>query len=154
MATKVADVMTRKVETVKPETGVKEAARIMSEKDIGALPVVDDSGRLVGLVTESDLIMQDVKVRFPSYFQLLDGYVYLGSLSRFEQQLKKAVAARVADVMSTDITTAKSGATLEDVATIMVDKEISRVPIVDDEGKVIGIIAKHDLVRAISRGQA
>ncbi|RJQ53600.1 MAG: CBS domain-containing protein [Actinobacteria bacterium] len=151
MATKIREIMSRDVKTVTPETGVKDAARIMVENDIGALPVVNQAGQLVGLVTESDLILQDVKVRFPSYLQLLDGFIYLGSLSRFENTLRRAVAARVADVMSTDVLTIKGDAGVEDAATMMVERDISRLPVVNDEGAIEGIVTKHDIVRAISR---
>lgn len=151
MGMKTKDVMSWDVKTVTVETAVKEAARLMTEGDIGALPVVDDTGNLVGMVTESDLIMQDVKVHFPTYFQLLDGFVYLGSISKFEERLKRAVAAKVGDVMTTDLSTVSADADVEEVATMMVDRDISRVPVLEN-GKLIGIITKHDIVRAISRG--
>jgi len=151
MPMKTRDVMSKDVKTVTMETTVKEAARLMSEGDVGALPVVDDAGSLVGMVTESDLIMQDVKVHFPTYFQLLDGFVYLGSISKFEHQLKRAVAAKIGDVMATDLATVTADADVEDVATMMVDRDISRIPVLEG-GKLVGIITKHDIVRAISRG--
>jgi len=68
----VSDIMTVDPVTVVPETGVTEAAQLMVDNRIGALPVLQD-GRLVGLVTEGDLIHQDVKLEFPTYIQLLDG---------------------------------------------------------------------------------
>ena len=151
MAMKVREIMSRDVKTVTPATSVKDAAQMMIDSDIGALPVMDEGGDLAGMVTESDLIMQDVKVHFPTYFQLLDGFVYLGSISKFESQLKKAVAARVSDVMTTDIVTVTAEADVEDVATMMVERDISRIPVLED-GKLAGIVTKHDIVRAISRG--
>lgn len=149
--TRVREIMSADVKTVAPDTTVKEAAQLMVESDIGALPVLGDEGHLVGMVTEGDLIMQDVRVHFPTYFQLLDGFVYLGSITKFEHQLKKAVAARVSDVMTSDLVTVSGGADIEDVATIMVDRDISRVPVVEED-RLVGIITKHDIVRAISRG--
>jgi len=151
MPMKTRDVMSKDVKTVTAETTVKEAAQLMTEGDVGALPVVDDAGKLVGMVTESDLIMQDVKVHFPTYFQLLDGFVYLGSISKFENQLKRAVAAKVGDVMATDLATVTADTDVEDVATMMVDRDVSRIPVLGD-GKLVGIITKHDIVRAMSRG--
>lgn len=151
MTMKARDVMSTNVRTVTADTSVKDAATMMAESDIGALPVMDEGGRLVGMVTESDLIMRDVKVHFPTYFQLLDGFVYLGSIARFEHQLKKAVAAKVGDVMTRDVATVDGETDVEEIATMMVDRDISRVPVLE-EGKLSGIVTKHDIVRAISKG--
>lgn len=151
MAAIVRDVMSRELKTVTAQTSVKEAAGMMTDSNIGALPVVDEAGSLIGLVTDGDLIMQDVKVHFPTYFQLLDGFVYLGSISKFERQLKKSVAAKVSDVMTTEVATIDAGADIEEAATLMVDRDISRIPVLEG-GKLVGIVTKHDIVRAISRG--
>ena len=143
------DVMTADPVTVEPAMSVKEAARLMSERHVGALPVVDDSG-LVGIVTEGDLIMQDVKVRFPTTIHLLDAFIfYPPSQGRLETELKKAVAATVDDVMSREPVTVKATDTIEDVATVMVDRDVSRLPVLDD-GRLVGIISKSDLVRTIA----
>ena len=128
------------------------ARELMSERHVGCLPVLDpDSGVMFGIVTESDLIMQDVKVHFPTYLHLLDGFIYLESFSRFEAELKKAVAATLADVMSTPVVTAGPDADAETLATLMVEKHVSRVPILEGD-RLIGIVSKGDIVRSIGRG--
>lgn len=148
---KAKDVMTRGLVTFTKETSVKEATEALVKKKIGGAPVVDDEGGLIGIVSESDLIMQDVKLHFPTYIQLLDGYIYLPrSLERFEEAFKKAVGAKVGDVMTTDVVTVDEDASLEDVATLMIDQDISRVPVMAD-GKLVGIITKGDIVKAISK---
>ncbi len=96
------DIMTPDPVTIGRDVPVVDAARIMVERNIGSLPVVED-GRLVGLVSEGDLIMQDVKIEFPTYIHLLDGFImYPPAHARFEGELKKAVAATVGDVMTSD----------------------------------------------------
>lgn len=150
MAVTARELMTTDVVTVAPGTSVKDAARLMDEKRIGCLPVLDDAGAMVGIVTESDLIMQDVKVHFPSYIHLLDGFIYLESFSRFEQALKKAVAATVKDVMSAPVVTAAPDADVESLATLMVERHIGRIPIVED-GRLVGVVSKRDIVRSIGR---
>jgi CBS domain-containing protein len=143
------DIMTPDPVTVSPGMTVKEAAKLMVERKVGALPVVE-GGALIGLVTEGDLIMQDVKMEFPSYIHLLDGFIfYPPSTQRFEKELKKAVAAYVSDVMTPDPVSVTSQATVEDVATLMVDKEVSRVPVVDGD-VLVGIISKSDIVRSLA----
>lgn len=150
MAVTARELMTTDVVTVSPDTSVKEAAQLMSEKHIGSLPVLNDSGELIGIVTESDLIMQDVKVHFPSYVHLLDGFIYLESYSRFEKELKKAVAAAVRDVMTSPVVTAGPDTDVETLATLMMEKHIGRVPIVEGS-RLAGVVSKRDIVRSIGR---
>jgi CBS domain-containing protein len=142
------DIMTPDPVTVGPDTTVTEAARLMSDKRIGALPVVE-KGRMVGLVTEGDLIMQDVKVHFPTYLSLLGGYVFApGASDRFETSLRKAVAATVSDVMTREPITVTPDALVTDVATLLVERDIARVPVMDGEA-VVGIVSKSDIVRSL-----
>mgnify|MGYP001288023508 CR=1 FL=1 len=145
---KARDIMTTEPVTVSPDLSVKDAARLMVEKRVGALPVLD-AGKLVGIVTEGDLIMQDVRLEFPTYLHLLDGFIlYPGATAKFESELKKAVAANVDNVMTTNVVTVSADATVEDVATLMVDRDVSRVPVMDGD-EVVGIISKSDIVRSL-----
>jgi CBS domain-containing protein len=143
------DIMTADPVTVGPELSVTDAAHIMTERHVGALPVVD-KGRMVGLVTEGDLIMQDARVHFPTYLSLLGGYVFApGASDRFESALRKAVAATVADVMTREPVTVTGDALISDVATLMVERDIARVPVMDGEA-LVGIISKSDIVRSLA----
>lgn len=148
--TPVSEIMTKNPILLKPGTPVDEAADIFTKNNIGGAPVVDDNGRLAGIVTETDLLMQDVRLHFPTSIQLLAGTIYLESMKKFEDQLKKAVAAKVEDVMTRDVVTVKEYDTVETVATLMVEKDIGRIPVLSHDGKVSGIVAKKDLVKAIS----
>lgn len=145
------DIMTPDPITVGPEMTVTDAAQLMTERHIGALPVVE-GGRMVGLVTESDLIMQDARVHFPTYLSLLGGYIlWPGSTERFESSLRKAVGATVADVMTSEPVTVTPDVALGDVATLLMDRDVSRVPVMQGDA-VVGIISKHDIVRSIAQG--
>jgi len=142
------DIMTKDPLTVTGDLSVTDAARLMVENRVGALPVLAGE-ELVGLVTEGDLIMRDVKVEFPTYLHLLDGFImYPPATARFESELKKAVGATVEDVMSTDPVTVEADMSVSDVATLMVDRDVSRVPVLD-AGKLVGIISKSDIVRSL-----
>jgi len=142
--------MTRDPVTVSPDTPVTDAAHLMSERHIGSLPVLDSEGALIGLVSESDLIMQDAKLHFPTYLHLLGGFIfYPGSTERFETDLRKAVGATVGDVMTSEPLTVTRDAGISDVATLMVEREVSRVPVLDG-GRLVGIVSKSDIVRAIA----
>ena len=153
MADTARDIMTRNPITVGPGVSVTDAAKLMVERNIGALPVVD-GGVLLGLVTEGDLIMSDVRLQFPTYIHLLDGFImYPPATTRFEHELKKAVAAKVRDVMTAEPITVQASATIEDVATLLVERGISRVPVLDDD-ELVGIITKSDVVRSMFGGHS
>lgn len=142
------DIMTSNPITVGRELSVTDAARLMVEKSVGALPVMEGD-ELVGIVTEGDLIMRDVKVEFPTYLHLLDGFImYPGATARFESELKKAVGATVGDVMSVDPIVVQAAATVGDVATLMVEQDVSRVPVLDGD-RLVGIVSKSDIVRSL-----
>jgi len=144
----VKDIMSADPLTIGPEASVTEAAMVMVENKVGALPVMEDD-RLIGIVTEGDLIMQDVKLEYPTYLHLLDGFImYPGATARFESELKKAVAADVRTVMTESPVTVQLDATLEDAATLLVAKDVSRLPVLDGD-KLVGIVSKSDIVRSL-----
>lgn len=145
---KTRDIMTKDPITVARDLSVTDAARIMVENRIGALPVLEGD-TLVGLVTEGDLIMRDVKVEFPTYLHLLDGFImYPPATARFESELKKAVGATVEDVMTADPVTIQADTLVGDVATTMVERDVSRIPVLDGE-RLVGIVSKSDIVRSL-----
>lgn len=147
---KAKDIMTTNVLTVSKGASVKDIAKLFTDKKIGGAPVVDENGKVIGIVTDGDLIMQDVKIHYPHYLNLLDGFIILGSTKKFEEQLRKAIGAQVQDVMTEDVITVEEGASVEDVATAMMEKHVSRLPVVR-EGKLVGMITRGDIVKAISR---
>ena len=148
--TLVRRVMTTDLLTFHPGDTVEEAARALSERRLGGAPVVDDEGVLLGLLEDDDLIVQDSRLHFPTVISVLGGYIQLpSSVSRFEADLRKAVGATVADVMDTDPATCTEDDTLETVATVMHERGVSRLPVVDGESKVVGIVSRGDIVRAI-----
>jgi len=145
------DIMTPDPVVIGPSAKVTDAAKLMADNSVGALPVLEDD-RLIGLVTEGDLIMRDVKLEYPTYIHLLDGFImYPPSTVKFEHELKKAVAATVRDVMSVDPVTVECTAPIEDVASLLADQGVSRLPVLEDD-RLVGIISKADIVRAIAQG--
>ncbi|MEL7667041.1 MAG: CBS domain-containing protein [Actinomycetota bacterium] len=144
----IREIMTKDPVTVERDLTVTDAARMMVEHRIGALPVLEGD-RLVGLVTEGDLIMRDVKVEFPTYLHLLDGFImYPPATARFESELKKAVGATVEDVMTPDPVTVQADTAVSDAATLMVERDVSRLPVLDGD-RLVGIISKSDIVRSL-----
>ena len=151
--TLVRDVMTTDVLTFKPDDTVEAAARFLSERKLGGGPVVDDDGVVVGLLEDDDLIVQDSRLHFPTVISVFGAYLELpSSVRHFESELKKAVGATVADVMDADAPTCRPDDTLETVATALHDRNSSRMAVLDDDGRLVGIVSRGDLVRAIVGG--
>lgn len=146
----VRDVMTADVVTLRPDQTVAEAADVLARHRIGAAPVVDD-GRVVGLLNDDDLIVSEARLHLPTTFNLLGAQIMLpGSQHRFEEELEKAVGATVGDVMDDDFVTVEADDTLMALATVMHDRGVTHVPVLED-GRLVGIVARGDLVQHLSR---
>ncbi len=145
--------MTTDVLSFRPTDSVESAARALSERRLGGAPVIDDDGMVLGLLEDDDLIVQDTRLHFPTVISVFGAYLELpSSVERFESDLRKAVGATVADVMDADAPTCRPDDTLESVATVLHERNASRLPVVDDDGRLIGIVSRGDLVRAIVGG--
>jgi CBS domain-containing protein len=137
-----------------PDDRVEEAARAMAERGIGGAPVVDGDDRVVGMLSDDDLIVADARLHVPTVITVLGAYIELpGERSRFEQELHKAVGATVGEVMSRQPVTCRPDDTLEQVATVLHERGLSRLAVVDDGGKLVGIVSRGDLVRALIAGE-
>ncbi len=149
-STRVRDVMTADVITLRPDQTVAEAADVLSDHAIGAAPVVDGE-RVVGLLNDDDLIVSEARLHLPTTFNLLGAQIVLpGSQHRFEEELEKAVGATVADVMDDEFAPVGPDDALERVATLMHDRNVTHVPVLDGD-RLVGIVARGDLVRHLSR---
>lgn len=144
-----ADIMQPEVITISEDATVQELAKLLAKKKISGAPVVDDQHRVVGIVSEGDLIAIDADIHFPHYIELLGNIIYLESIKKYEERLEKAAAGEVRDIMTTDVLTVQKEAPLSQVATLMMDKQVNRVPVVDGD-VLVGIITRADIVRAAS----
>ena len=143
------DVMTTEVVSFAVHEPITEAMRTLVEKGIDAGPVLDDAGKVVGMLSTGDLMVQEAQLHAPTVINILGGLIELpGSKKRFEHELEQAVAVDVEDAMSPDPVTCGPDDTVETVATLMHDNDISRVPVVED-GRLVGIVARGDILRAI-----
>ena len=141
------DIMTTELITVSPKTEITKAAKILLEKGINGVPVVD-AGKLVGILCQSDLIAQQKKLPIPSLFTLLDGFIPLQSAKHFEKAFRKIAATTGADSMTPDPVAVQPETSIEEIATLMVDKNFHTLPVVE-AGKLVGIIGKEDVLRTL-----
>lgn len=145
---RVKDIMTTDVVSVSPETEIVQAARILLEKRINGLPVLDAKGRVVGIICQSDLVVQQKSVPIPSLFSLLDGFMPLTSLKRIEKEVEKIAALTVAQAMTPKPTTVTPETGIDEVAALMVDKGFHTLPVVQD-GKLVGVVGKEDVLKTL-----
>ncbi|WP_028317907.1 CBS domain-containing protein [Desulfobulbus elongatus] len=145
------DIMTREVITVRESAPVRELAALLLTSNISGVPVVDDSGLLIGVVTESDLIFQNKKVHLPTAFALLDAFVFLERPGKMEQELKKMAGSKVGDICTRNPVTVTPDTELDELATLMAEKKIHTLPVLA-EGQLVGVIGKSDIIRTIAQG--
>ena len=121
---KAREIMTKDPRTVTPDTGLQEVARLMQSEDVGIIPVVEAGGtNLLGVVTDRDIALRVVA------------------------EGKDAKTTKVSDVMSKGVTTSKQDDSIDDVMELMGREQLRRIPIVDDRGALVGIVAQADVVR-------
>ncbi len=144
------DIMTRDVLVVKPDTSIEELSSILVNNEISGVPVVDDTGALIGIVTENDLISRNKRLHIPTVVSFLDAAIYLESSKKFEQEVKRLTATRVGDICSRKVVSITEDTTVVDIATIMSEKKVHLLPVLK-AGKVVGIVGKRDMVKAVAR---
>ncbi|AHM55699.1 hypothetical protein EAL2_c03960 [Peptoclostridium acidaminophilum DSM 3953] len=146
---KAKDIMTVNVISVKRDALIKDIAHILVENRIGGVPVVDDGGRVVGIISETDLVRKEKNVHIPSYITVLQGVIYLESFKKFEEDIRKITAYKAEDIMSVDVEKVHEEDDVETVASLMIERGINRVPVVDSEGKLKGIICRYDIIKSM-----
>ena len=145
----VRQVMTTDVVTFAPDETVEVATRRLLERDVDGAPVVDGAGEVIGMLSSDDLLVQETQLHYPTVFSLFGAYLELpSSHRRFEAELRRAVAAVVSDVMERDPVTCSPDDTLERAATLMHERKVSRLPVLEG-GRLAGIVARGDLLRAL-----
>lgn len=143
--------MTRHVITVKPDLSIQELSQLFIEHSKNGFPVVNDSGRVIGVVTEKDLIDQNKQLHMPTVIALFDAVIYLESADKFEQEVKKFTGTKVEDIYSSEVYSVLPDTPISDVATLMADKDIHTLPVLDGD-KLVGILGKTDIIRGMSMG--
>jgi len=143
------DIMNKPVITINKDASINELSSLLLKGKISGVPVLDQEGNMVGIVTEGDIIVQDTDLHFPRYFKLLDSIIYLESLSKFKENLRKHLATRVEDIMTREVKTVNETTPINEIANLMTQRNINRVPVVDDNKKLVGIITRADIIKSM-----
>jgi CBS domain-containing protein len=148
----VRQIMSSPAITLSAESTVEEAVGVLVSNNIGGAPVVDADGKLVGLVDDDDLIISEARLHAPTTIEILGAYIPLpGDLRRFNDEVRQALGRTVGEVMDNRPPTLRDDATVEDAATLLHDHSVSRLPVLDSDGKVVGVVTSGDLLKALRR---
>ena len=143
------DIMTKNVVSVTLETSVRDLARALLNNNISGVPVLDKKGKLCGIATESDLIFQNKRLHVPPFITILDSFLFLDNPEKMEHELKKIAGATVLDIYTEEVVSIEPGTPLDEIATIMIEKKMHTLPVLSENGEMVGIVGKKDIIRTI-----
>ncbi len=135
-----------------PGDDVESLLRLMREHELPGVPVVDDSGQLVGIVTEADLVIRDEEadLHLPHHIDLFGGVIFLEPFKHYEERLRKAFAATVADMMTADPETIGPDRPVCEAADLIAERRHNRLPVVEDDGRLVGVVTRLDVLEALA----
>jgi CBS domain-containing protein len=145
---KVMDIMQTSVITIQPDTEIKDIARTLFENKISGVPVVDSSGKLVGIISEGDLLHKETNPRIPDVIGFLGALIYYRGVKRYDSDFKKLIALQASEIMTEDVLTINKDATIEEAATLMINNNVKRLPVMENK-KMIGIISRMDVIKTL-----
>ncbi len=143
-----ADIMTANPVTVTPGTTLRDAAKLLLDGHFNGLPVVEGD-KLVGMLTQSDIISMDKKVKSPGFFLMLGGYIPVQIPGQLSRDLQRMAATTVGEIMSPDPFTITPQTTTEEIADIIVEKRYYSLPVVEG-GKLVGIVGMEDMLKRLA----
>ncbi len=144
---KVKEVMIKDVTSLKPEDSAQAALGLLFKMKISGLPVVGRDGKLVGMFTEKGILRHIL----PSYVEKVGKFIYEENPKSTRKKFAALSSMKVSDIMRTEVVTTTEDVTLCEVARLMLTQRARRVPVVDKAGKVIGIIARCDILKAMAK---
>ncbi len=146
-----AEIMDADVPSVSPDDDARTAIDLLAKTEMGAIPVVDDERRVVGIVSESDLILSDEEsdLHLPHYLNIMGGIVFVGSMKGFEERLNKAFATKVSELMTVDPVVARTDDDAGSVAKTIAEEHHNHLPVVDGDGRFAGIVTRADALAAL-----
>jgi CBS domain-containing protein len=149
----VRDIMTRDIVKVKPGTSVSDIALLMSQHRISGVPVVDEQDRVLGVVTEMDMVVRNTRFKLPAFFTLLNATIYLETPAHIKERLHHMLGLTAREIMWEKAMTITADASIEDLAELMVGRRANPIPVVEN-GRLAGIVSRSDIVRWMAKGVA
>ncbi|WP_127009918.1 CBS domain-containing protein [Veillonella sp. CHU110] len=147
------EIMNKYPITVGKEEQLTEVAKLMVKHNLTAISVVDDNNKLIGIISEGDLLYKKVRPHAPHYINILGANIYYGGIGEYDAQFKKLVATKVEEIMTTEVITAYADAEVEVTVGAMVEKHLKNLPVVDDAYHLVGMVSRHDIMKLIAEEQ-
>lgn len=147
---RVRDIMTGAAVAVKADTSVARIAQLMDANAISGVPVVDDSDRVIGIVTDFDLVVRNTPIDPPPFLPLLEGRIPLETQDHFNRRIRHMVGTSARDVMTEDVLSIGADEDVETLAKLMVKRKINLVPVVEG-GRLKGVVSRADIIRWMTR---
>ena len=143
--------MDRDAPTLSAEDDARTAIDLLAKTDLGAIPVVDEDGKVAGIVSESDLILsqEESDLHLPHYLNIMGGIVFVGSMKGFEERLEKAFATKVSELMTPDPIVCHDYESADRVAKKIADKHHNHLPVVDADERLVGMVTRADALAAL-----
>lgn len=145
---KIKDIMQTDVITTGPEATIKEIAKILVENKISGVFVVDASEKLLGVVSEGDLLHKETNPRPPGALGLLGAIIYYRGIKQYESDFRKLIALTASEIMTSKLIKISPDDKIEDAASLMVNEQIKRLPVMEND-KLIGIVTRHDIIKTL-----
>ena len=142
------DIMTKDVITVRPEDEVEKVAQLLLENKISGIPVVDENHKVIGMITEKDLMVKATELKVPFYLTLFDSIIFLENPIRLKNDLKKYTASQVKDAMTQKVHWVAEDTPVSEIAEMMQKENVNRVPVLR-HGKIIGIVTRNDILKSL-----
>ena len=149
MSKKAKDIMTSDVIVATKDSLIQDIAKILLEKRIGGVPVVDKENKVIGIISETDIIKKEGNIDTPTVITLLQGVIYFPDLKKVEKEILDIASYKVEDLMSTNVTKVNEEDSFEDIANLMIKRSVNRVPVVDSDNKLKGIICRYDIIKSM-----
>ena len=149
-----AEIMDADAPSVGPEDEARTAIDLLSKTELGAVTVVDEDRKVLGIVSESDLILADEEsdLHLPHYVNIMGGIVFIGSMKGFEKRLEKAFATKVSELMTADPITVHTYEAADRVAKKIADHHHNHLPVVDEDERLAGMVTRADALAAMVDG--
>ena len=147
----VADIMDADPVTVQVSDSIETVVRLLHDHKLPGLPVIDDARRVVGIVTENDLLLYDEQedVEPPPHIQIMGGVIFLGSVKHWEERVRKSLGSTVRHLMTADPLTISPGASPKQAGRLIAEHHHNRLPVVDDAGILVGVVTRVDVLEAL-----
>lgn len=148
---RIEEVMNKYPVTIDKQAPISDVAELLVKYNLTAVSVVDENNKLIGIITEGDLLYKKVRPHVPHYVNVLGASIYYNGIGEYNSQFKKLLASSVEDLMTKEVITAKPETEVEEVVAVMLDKHLKSMPVVDEEGILIGSLGRRDIIKLIAK---